>query len=180
VIGTLALAASLVGAAPLAAQDGPALPGEVVAAIEQKATQLDADHLRDLPASSRRGVITSYVLSRFAQAAELPGFDEKLLSPTRRTQADRVIEAVLGGVPPTPPEPEPAPEPAPVPAPAPRRAPTPRPAPMILVPPAPLPAPVLYIVPQAPTTWVPVAPTWVVAPSRPHPWWGWGAHHRGR
>jgi hypothetical protein len=115
----LALGAWLVVvAAPALAGDAAPLPAAVVAKIEQKAVQLDEDRLKGLPAASRRGVLQTFVLSSFAQAADLPGFDENLLSPAQRAQADRVLADVLEG-PPPPPHPHPTPPPGAPPPPPP-------------------------------------------------------------
>jgi hypothetical protein len=142
--------------------------------LEKTARQ--AEGLKDLDLATRRRVLLQFVLSEYAEAAGIPGYDTNQLTPDQRADAARLVDQVLAHAPqpaPTPPpiptpSPPPTPEPAPTPAPAPAPAPTPTPTP------AP-PAQPIYVVivvawPQAPV--ITPAPSVyyvpVVAPARKH------------
>src|SRR3954471_4557103 len=121
--------------------------------VLEKTTRM-AESLKDLDPATRQRVLLQYVLTEYAAAAGIPGYNTNQLAADQRADATRLVEQVLSHSPQPTPTPPPTPTPAPTPEPAPAPAPTPPPAPSPVPAPTPAPAP-----PAQPTYLVIVIPS---------------------
>lgn len=158
--------------APPQSPGGQPISAQLIDQIRSRAERLAHGHLAELPVATRQRVLLDFVSNSLAEAANLPGFDTRMLSSTERALAERIVNEVLS---PTPIQPQPAPAPIPVPQPQP----SPEPLPPVVIHPSPyvvVPQNVVYV-PASPLI---VVPTTVVTPlntpARPLAIF----HHRGR